>query len=131
MHVGSCLCGAITFEVKENLPHGDACHCVDCRKWTGHFLASSDVKKDSLSIKGEENLTWYASSEKVERGFCARCGSSLFWKPLHKDWIGIALGAIDQKTETKIGLHIYTTQKADYYQISDDAKQYKTTPLAP
>jgi len=64
MHKGSCLCAAIKFEVTGKLGAPDACHCVQCRKWTGHFLASTDVQRSNLAIHGSENITWYQSSEK-------------------------------------------------------------------
>ena len=69
MYKGSCLCGAIEFEVESELGSADACHCVQCRKWTGHFLPGTEVPRSALTIKGSENITWYHSSEQVRRGF--------------------------------------------------------------
>ena len=40
MHKGSCLCGAVRFEVEGELPPPDACHCAQCRKHSGHFFAT-------------------------------------------------------------------------------------------
>ncbi|MGZ9006346.1 MAG: GFA family protein, partial [Burkholderiales bacterium] len=37
MNKGSCLCGAVTFEVAAILEPPDACHCSQCRKQSGHF----------------------------------------------------------------------------------------------
>lgn len=91
MHHGSCLCGAVRFDVAGDLPPPEACHCSKCRKHSGHFFASTEVKKDRLTLHGEENLRWFASSEKVRRGFCGVCGSSLFFDPPHRDWIGVAM----------------------------------------
>ena len=126
MYKGSCLCGAIKFEVSGVLEATDACHCNQCRKWIGHFLASAEVSRDSLLIEGEANLSWYHSSEKVRRGFCSQCGSSLFFDPLDKEkhhWIGIALGSFDKPTGTNLGQHIYIAEKGDYYDINDDLPQ--------
>ncbi|MCR9136723.1 MAG: GFA family protein [Alphaproteobacteria bacterium] len=123
MHKGSCLCGAVRFEVEGDLPAPDACHCTKCRKHSGHYFASTDVKKDALSITGEDNLSWFASSEKVRRGFCATCGASLFFDPPHLDWIGIAMGAFDKPTNTRLGIHIFVADKGDYYDITDGLPQ--------
>ncbi len=30
-HTGSCLCGAVTFEVRGAIPAPTACHCSKCR----------------------------------------------------------------------------------------------------
>lgn len=120
MHQGSCLCGAVSFEVQGELPPPDACHCVQCRKHSGHYLVGTDVPRAAVTIRGEENVTWYRSSEKVRRGFCAICGSSLFFDPVYKDWIGIAMGAFEAPTGTKLAIHIFVSEKGDYYEITDD-----------
>jgi hypothetical protein len=128
MPKGSCLCGAVSFEVKGDLPAPDACHCTSCRKSTGHYLVSTDVPRDSLTIEGAENVGWYRSSEKVRRGFCSTCGSTLFWDPIHRDWTGVAMGAFEAPTGTRIHVHVHTADKGDYYGIGDGAPQYETVP---
>lgn len=125
-HAGSCLCGAVKFTVKGELGNADACHCVQCRKWTGHFLPSVEVKRDFLHFESNDTLKWHHSSEKVRRGFCAQCGSSLFFDPLDQikhDWIAIALGVFDEPTQVKLGLHIFVAEKGDYYELNDGLPQ--------
>jgi hypothetical protein len=123
MHRGSCLCGAVAFDVEGELPPPDACHCSQCRKSSGHVFASTDVPRSALTIRGAENLTWFASSEKVRRGFCATCGSSLFWDPIHRDWTAVAMGAFEAPTGTRLAKHIFTADKGDYYDIADGLPQ--------
>lgn len=122
-HKGACLCGAVRFEVQGDLPGPDACHCTACRKTSGHYWVSTDVPQDALSIDDDAHLTWYASSDKVRRGFCARCGSSLFWDPVHHDTIAIAMGAFETPTCTKLAVHIFVADKGDYYDITDNLPQ--------
>jgi len=123
MHKGSCLCGAVRFEVEGDLPAPDACHCTQCRRASGHFWASTDVAKSAVTIHGEDNVRWFQSSEKVRRGFCGTCGSQLFWDPVHHDKIAIAMGAFDAPTGTQLGKHIFTADKGDYYAIADGLPQ--------
>jgi hypothetical protein len=126
MHKGSCLCGKVSFEVAGKLPQGIACHCVQCRKHSGHHEASVDVQRSDLAIKGAEFITWHAFSEKARRGFCKVCGSSLFWDPLDTkkhSWTGISLGAFDNPTGTKLEKHIFVAEKGDYYEITDGLPQ--------
>ncbi|HET6593566.1 MAG TPA: GFA family protein [Xanthomonadales bacterium] len=126
MHKGSCLCGAVAFEVDGALSPPDACHCTQCRKWTGHYLASTDVPRAMLKVHGGDHVRWFRSSEKVRRGFCSRCGASLFFDPLDRekhDWIGIAMGAFDTPTQTRLALHIFVAEKGDYYEIRDGLPQ--------
>jgi hypothetical protein len=126
MHKGSCLCGAVTFEVASALPPPDGCHCSKCRKWTGHFLVGTDVPRTALTVHGADKVTWFQSSEKVRRGFCSICGSSLFFDPLDQvkhAWTGVAMGAFDQPTETRMSIHIFVADKGDYYDITDGLPQ--------
>ena len=131
MHRGSCLCGAVTFEVAGALPAPDACHCGACRKHSGHYFASTDVPRSAVTIRGEDKVSWYQSSDKARRGFCSVCGSSLFWDPLRRDWIGIAMGAFDRPTATQLAIHIFVADKGDYYQIADGVPQADGVPHIP
>ena len=130
MHKGSCLCGAVTFEVEGDLPGPDACHCRQCRKHSGHVFASTDVPRSAVTIRGEDKVGWFQSSEEARRGFCSICGSTLFWDPLFKDWIGIAMGAFDTPTNTRLAIHIYAAEKGGYYEIADDVPIAANIPQA-
>lgn len=123
MHKGSCLCGAVSFEVTGDLPPPDACHCSQCRKSSGHYFASTDVPRSTLTVHGAENVTWFRSSEKARRGFCSTCGSSLFFDPIYKDWTAIAMGAFEHPTDTRLAIHIHVADKGDYYDIADGLPQ--------
>jgi hypothetical protein len=125
MHTGSCLCGAIEFEVTGELRGPDACHCTQCRRQSGHYWASTDVPRSNLTIRGADRITWFRSSDKVRRGFCSTCGSVLFWDPLERDWIGIAMGAFDAPTGTRLAMHIFVAEKGDYYDIADGLPQHE------
>lgn len=125
---GSCLCGAVTFEVEGELPPPDACHCTQCRKSSGHYFVSTDLPRSRVRVQGADKVTWFQSSEKVRRGFCSICGSTLFWDPIHKDWTAIAMGAFDKPTNTKIRVHIHVADKGDYYEIGDGVPQKEHVP---
>jgi len=99
-----------------------------CRKHSGHYFASTDVPKSALTIHGGTNVRWYQSSEGVRRGFCSTCGSSLFWDPLARDWIGVAMGAFETPTDTRLAVHIFAADKGDYYDISDGVRQFDAAP---
>jgi hypothetical protein len=123
---GSCLCGAVRIEVQgefERLP--EACHCTQCRKQTGHFLAAINVRREALFIHGAEHVKWYQSSEKVQRGFCSNCGSTLFWNPTIDGykWTGVAMGTFDSPTGVRLAKHTFVGDKGDYYEIDDGLPQ--------
>lgn len=123
MHRGSCLCGAVRFEVEGDMPESDACHCSQCRRMSGHYWASTDVHDGQLTLSGEDKVAWFQSSEKVKRGFCSVCGSTLFWKPIFKDKIAISMGAFEKPTGMRLAKHIFVADKGDYYEIADGLPQ--------
>ena len=123
---GSCLCGGVSIEIFGELRPPDACHCSDCRKFSGHYFASTDVPRERLTIGGEENVRWFALAERVRRGFCGTCGSSLFWDPVGHDWIAVAMGVFDTATGTALDKHIWVSDKGDYYAICDGLPQNQT-----
>jgi hypothetical protein len=125
MPKGSCLCGAVRFEVDGDLPEPDACHCRSCRKQSGHVFASTDVPRAALTVQGADQVAWFQASERVRRGFCSICGSSLFWDSLARDWIAVAMGAFDGPTGTRLGKHIFVADKGDYYDIADGLPQHE------
>lgn len=119
----SCNCGGVSFRILEPLTAPSVCHCVQCRKQSGHVFASANVPKSAIRFLNAETLRWFQSSEKVRRGFCQRCGCWLFWEPLLKDWTSVALGAIDGDTGVTLERHIFVAEKGDYYDIADDLPQ--------
>jgi hypothetical protein len=123
MHMGSCLCGAVGIAVAGDLPPPVACHCSQCRKQSGHYWASTDLPRDRVTVTGAENVTWFHASEPVRRGFCAVCGSFLFWEPLGQDRIAVAMGAFEPPTGTRLERHIFVADKGDYYDIADGLPQ--------
>lgn len=117
MLTGSCLCGDVTFTVT-GTPHDPAaCHCSMCRKTSGHVWAAAIVEDAGLEISGP--VRWYQSSANARRGFCPRCGSSLFWQEIGSGQIDFALGAVDGPTGMHLHRHIYTEDKGDYYDIPE------------
>lgn len=120
---GSCLCGKIRFEVTGALREVVACHCTQCRKQSGHYYAATNTPDETIRVTGEENLTWYQSSERARRGFCRHCGSALFWKDDRDDFTSILAGSLEKPTGLAIAKHIYVADKGDYYAITDGLPQ--------
>lgn len=112
---GRCLCGAISVAGRWGGEPLRACHCSQCRRWSGHVWAGAAAR--DLRIEGP--LRWYRSSPEAERGFCADCGSSLFWRRPGGEGIDVAAGAVDAPTGLRLAGHIFAADRGDYYTISD------------
>jgi len=124
---GQCLCGGVQFEAIADRDDITACHCSQCRAWSGHYWASVSVPFNSLVISGEDKLGWRRASDYARRGFCRDCGSALFWHgdrlDDHKARIAVAAGALNDAAGLKLALHIFTADKGDYYDIADGLPQ--------
>ncbi|HEY8571181.1 GFA family protein [Phenylobacterium sp.] len=79
-HTGRCLCGAVTFEVSGPAKWTGYCHCHSCRKHTGAPVSAfAGFERDQVRMTGQP-LARFASSPGVQRGFCARCGSTISYE---------------------------------------------------
>jgi hypothetical protein len=119
VHRGSCLCGGVVYEVEGPLRDVIGCHCGQCRKQTGHFMAATAAKHTDFKVVKQDDLKWYTSSDFAERAFCGTCGSTLFWQRKGGDYIAIAAGTLDTPTGIRIEGHIFCADKGDYYEILD------------
>ncbi len=132
---GRCLCGAVRYEVRGPLRDVLLCHCVECRRWSGHVFAATAARQEHLVLLEDRGLRWVASPEsesEARRGFCAECGSSLFWDAPARDTVGIAAGTLDEPTGLRTLGHVYVTQVGDYYDLpGDDLPQYARLSGAP
>jgi hypothetical protein len=118
-HQGGCLCGAIHLTIKGAMRPVVWCHCGQCLHWHGHPGAYTASTWDNIEMTGGEKLAWYQSSDQARRGFCASCGSNLFWEPAHKRHVSLSAGALDLPTGLATARHIFTEDKGDYYSLGN------------
>lgn len=123
-HTGACLCGAVHFTTRGPLRGVIYCHCSQCRRQTGHFVAATNAKNSDITIEGADKLVWYAASGIAKRGFCGTCGSVLFWKNDELDTISIMAGSFDRPSGLAGESHIFVCDKGDYYEIEDSLPQF-------
>lgn len=116
---GGCLCGAVRFLVRKPLRDVVNCHCGQCRRSHGHFAAYTAAPWDAIAFESEEGLAWFTSSVTARRGFCERCGSSLFWELVGAPELRIAAGSLESPTGLTTSKHIYVDHKGDYYALDD------------
>ncbi len=126
---GGCACGAVQFEVTGKLRDVVFCHCSRCRKWQGHFGAYTRTPKAGLVWKAQQGLKWHQLTEDTRRGFCAECGSVMFFDTTDKpDSLAITAGVLDAPTGLKPMAHIFVGSKSDYYEVPKDAPAYDELP---
>lgn len=116
---GSCLCGKIEIEAADASDLG-LCHCSMCRRWSGGPMFAVHCGTD-VSFSGDEPST-FASSDWAERGFCATCGTHLFYHLLPNDEYVLPAGLF-QDVEFKFTSEIFIDEKPAYYEFSNESEK--------
>lgn len=111
---GSCLCGAVQYELTEQVQSVGHCHCRMCQKSHGAAYGTyTPVQNEHFKVlKGEEDIQEYRSSSTVTRTFCRRCGSNLQFKRDGKSQFGLAVGTLEGLAEVESSFEIFTDERA-------------------
>ena len=126
---GGCLCQGVRYRLRGPCRDIINCHCQNCRRTHGHIAAYTSVKQSDLEITSEQTLRWYHDeSPDTYRGFCDRCGASLFWDSRDgRKRISVAAGSLDDTGELKTVAHVYVSEAAEYYKFDDGLRRFETT----
>jgi len=111
---GSCVCGQTTYTAFD-LNDISYCHCEQCRKMTGHFMAASQVSREKIEIQGK--IKWFYTHEGSRHGFCDNCGANMFWQNDNKPTISVTAGVFLIPKNWAPGT-IYLLKKKDVIIIS-------------
>ena len=74
-----------------------------------------------VTFDDDAALVWYRSSDQGERGFCARCGTSLFWRaPGAGNDVAINVNTLPEDHGQTINEHIWVDDQPAWYDFADD-----------
>ena len=124
---GRCLCGAVTYMARDVEQEYKACHCGMCRRWSGG--PGFGVHVGRVEFRGEEHIRRYDSSAWAERGFCARCGSNLFYRLKPGGTPILWLGTFDDQAGLLLAGEIYIDAKPEGYGLAGDHPRYTEADL--
>ena len=122
--IAQCLCGGIKIKVKGELRDVTNCHCSQCRKTHGNYAAYTCCPEENVTFISKKTLKWYQSSTFAKRGFCSRCGASMFCKTLKSKELDIAAGMFNNPTTMKTVSNIFTKDKLDYYELDPNLPKF-------
>lgn len=123
MHTGGCLCGGVRYQICGHLAQPVACHCSQCARTSGNYAVMARYQSAELRLTSASKLTWFRSSEAVQRGFCGQCGGNIFWRSEPENETYVAVGTLDPPTGLRVAGHIFVGSKSDFYDIVDDLPQ--------
>ncbi len=108
---GSCLCGAVRYEIDGiDMPIGH-CHCLTCQKAnSAAFSTYAGVLRERFRwIEGKDKLAAYESTPGKLRHFCSQCGSHLIAEWLDKPHIILRAASLDDDPKMEPVRHIWTS----------------------
>jgi len=123
---GSCLCGSAKYEASGQLSEIVHCHCKTCRKAHGSAFSSvAAVPIANFTIQSTATISCFESSPGKVRYFCSMCGTQLYAKRDNNDHVILRLGSVDSELTTSEYAHIWLSEKANWYDLHSDLKEYQ------
>jgi hypothetical protein len=128
MLTGSCLCGAVRFEVSGPFKWMSHCHCSRCRRHHG-TLYGTTLGADPGNFRwlsGTEDIAHYRSSQAVVRSFCKHCGSNV--PSIGAVAVVIPAGTLQNDPGIKPQAHIFVKAKSPMCDINDNLPKFDEYP---
>jgi len=121
---GKCRCGAVRYEVADEVRYAANCHCSQCRAATGSaFKAFAGIERAKLAISAGEDELAVFGEEDLNDTRCRACGSFLFSVVRDGEYVHVALGSLVDDPTIRPTEHIYVASKASWFEITDDLPQ--------
>ena len=119
-YAGSCLCGAVRFEVEGEFERFYLCHCEYCRKDTGSAHAANLFSSTAALewVSGEENVTQFnLPATRHSKCFCSTCGSPVPLVQMNGKLLVVPAGSLNSEVLMRPSAHLFVSSKASW----DDA----------
>jgi len=117
---GACLCGAVRFRAAGAPKWILWCHCQSCRRHSGAPASVFVAFEHSAVTMTKGEITKFNSSPGVNRGFCARCGSTLTCEnERYPTEAHYHVGAFDRAAELAPSGHLFTEERLPWLHLHD------------
>ena len=119
---GGCLCGQVRYTSDAQPINQRICHCRLCQKAIGAaFNARILFHAEDVQMVGE--VATAHSSPDLIRGFCPRCGTSIFTKRLSNSRLAVTSGSLDDPSIFKPDMHFWVSSKQPWVVFGDGLPQ--------
>jgi hypothetical protein len=128
---GTCLCGAVSFEVSGAFEGFFLCHCSRCRKGTGSAHAANLFSRTAhvTWLSGEDRVkTYRVPGTRHQKSFCAECSSALPRVQPDLGLLVVPAGSLDSEVRIRPDAHIFFADRADWDQRLEDVPKVDKLP---
>ena len=119
---GSCLCGAVRFEIEGEFERFYLCHCEYCRKDTGSAHAANLFSSTAtlMWVSGADNVRQFnLPATRHSRGFCGTCGSALPIMRMNGELLVVPAGSLNSEVLIRPNAHIFVSSRAGWDESLD------------
>jgi hypothetical protein len=116
-HSGSCLCGAVRFEIAGNFDSFYLCHCRHCRKDTGSAHGANLFSSTAVLrwLSGQNHVSVFNLPNTRHRNcFCSTCGSALPDLQVDGKLLKVPAGSLDTDVPIRPDAHIFFASRANW-----------------
>jgi len=132
---GSCLCGAVAFEVELPLREMRHCHCSRCRKARSAAHATNVIAREAALrwLRGEERVVSYKvpDAKFFANCFCSACGSKVPRVDPSRGLAIVPAGGLDHDPGARPQMHIFVGSKASWHEIGDSLPRHQVAAPKP
>jgi hypothetical protein len=127
---GSCLCGAVRFEVVGPFPALYQCHCSLCRKQGGSVSNTAMIvaAERFLWTGGEASIGRWQRPTGFRSHFCTTCGSTIPNPLRDTGYVWVPAGLLDEDGGLLIEAQLWLSSKMDGDIPRADGLQHPTAP---
>jgi hypothetical protein len=120
------LCGGVTYETRTPLQPILQCHCQNCRRLTGNFVAGARVDNEGLEIRdAHETFAWYDLGY-ASYGFCRGCGSTLFYRANDRPEVtAVMVGTLDDASGLSLRGVWFADEAQPHNQLPEGVPHYE------
>lgn len=120
---GGCFCGAVRYVADGEPVNERVCHCRMCQQAIGAaFNARLLFRGIDITLRGR--FKTFQSSPDLKRGFCGRCGTTVFSARESTHTIAITAATLDEPERFRPGMHIWTASQQPWAEIADELPRY-------
>jgi hypothetical protein len=128
---GSCLCGAVRFEIDGEFESFYLCHCDYCRKDTGSAHAANLFSSSATLqwVSGAENVRAFNLPQtRHSRCFCGTCGSALPMTQMDGKLLVVPAGSLNSAVRIRPDAHIFVSSRAGWDHALEQVPEFDRFP---
>lgn len=113
---GSCLCGAVEYEIDSIDTPILHCHCQTCQKaHAAPFATTAGVMREHFRwLNGEDKLSSFESSPGKLRHFCSVCGTHVVAERVNQPNVIVRVATLNEDPKTTPQMHIWASHDATW-----------------